>query len=183
MGLDMYLKCNSRKVCQQVNDMTDEWERHQAKCGTVIQWRKSNQIHRWFVAFVQDGKDDCGFYPVSIIDLVNLHDTCRDVLESTKLVDAEIMDGKRLGPNGEWVPNMRKGQALEDPTEAKRLMPTADGFFFGSTEYDQWYWWDLEFTVMKLEKLMKGLKYDTWGNVYHEDEPDWEVQFYYTSSW
>lgn len=151
MGLDMYLKCNSRKVCQHVNDMDDEWERCQAEVGTAIQWRKANQVHRWFVNFVQDGRDDCGMYPVSIGDLVNLHDTCVD--------------------------------ALENRDRASEILPTQDGFLFGTTEYGNDYWWDVEFTVLKLEKLMEGLTCDKWGMVYHEEEPDWEVRFYYTSSW
>ena len=31
----------------------------------IIQWRKANQIHSWFVENVQSGKDDCGMYYVS----------------------------------------------------------------------------------------------------------------------
>lgn len=37
--------------------------------------------------------------------------------------------------------------ALKYPEEAKKLLPTTDGFFFGSTEYDEGYHQDLEDTI------------------------------------
>ena len=49
MGLDMYLLKNKNF------DFGKE----------VCYWRKSNAIHNWFVNNIQDGKDDCGLYPVS----------------------------------------------------------------------------------------------------------------------
>lgn len=181
----MYLYTNSKKVSQEVNDQADEWERDfQTPRGIAIQWRKANAIHKWFVDNVQGGNDDCGMYEVSVDDLVKLHDACKEVLESTELVDAEIENGKVL-EGGRWVPNMMQGQKLADPTVAKELLPTAEGFFFGSTAYDQWYWWDIQYTERKLAELLDCLKpaeKSNW-NVVHVDEPDWYVTFNYHSSW
>lgn len=56
-------------------------------------------------------------------------------------------------------------QILEDHSKAEELLPTQEGFFFGSTEYDEWYFDDLENTVKQLE------------NVNSEDE------FIYQASW
>jgi hypothetical protein len=42
-------------------------------------WRKSNQIHKWFVDNVQGGDDNCGTYMVEIDDLMNLLDLCKQV--------------------------------------------------------------------------------------------------------
>jgi hypothetical protein len=57
----------------------------------------------------------------------------------------------------------------KDVEKAKELLPTQVGFFFGSTEYDEWYFQDLEYTQKVLAKIIK-------------DSPkDWE--FYYRSSW
>ena len=50
-------------------------------------WRKSNQIHNWFVTNVQDGKDDCGEYEVSREQLLNLRGQCELVLENLTLAD------------------------------------------------------------------------------------------------
>ena len=43
-------------------------------------WRKSNQIHKWFVDNVQDGEDDCGEYYVSHDRLRQLLTACRQAL-------------------------------------------------------------------------------------------------------
>lgn len=185
MGLDMYLYTNSKRVCQEVNDQTDEWEGNfQTPRGLAVQWRKANAVHKWFVDNVQYGKDDCGLYEVSVSQLVALHDTCKEVLDSTELIDAMIENGRHLTDNG-WEPIMQRGQMLADPSKAQELLPTNEGFFFGGTDYDQWYWWDLQFTVEKLGKLLENLRpsdESAWHTV-HKDEPDWYVKFYYSSSW
>lgn len=40
-------------------------------------WRKSNQIHKWFVDNVQDGEDDCDEYYVSREKLLELLQLCK----------------------------------------------------------------------------------------------------------
>jgi len=59
-------------------------------------------------------------------------------------------------------------QVLADHSKAEELLPTQQGFFFGSTEYGEWYFSDLEDTVSILENCL------AMGD-------DWE--FYYQSSW
>ena len=60
-------------------------------------------------------------------------------------------------------------KVLRDTTLAPDLLPTADGFFFGGTEYSEWYWRDIEYTKKLLEKALDpALK-------------DWH--FYYQASW
>lgn len=38
--------------------------------------------------------------------------------------------------------------------KAPIALPTASGFFFGSTDYDEWYWEDLERTAKELDNLL-----------------------------
>ena len=45
----------------------------------VAYWRKSNQIHHWFVNNVQNGNDDCGDYFVSGDYLRELLNLCKEV--------------------------------------------------------------------------------------------------------
>lgn len=52
---------------------------------------------------------------------------------------------------------------------AAELLPTQSGFFFGSTEYDQYYFSDLRDTIKQLTPLLDE-KFSGWS-------------FYYTSSW
>ena len=58
---------------------------------------------------------------------------------------------------------------LMNKEEAVNLLPTQEGFFFGSYEYDEYYWSDIQDTIDQLEKVL---------NEYPET---WE--FKYQSSW
>ena len=53
-------------------------------------------------------------------------------------------------------------KVLADKNDATNdeLLPTQSGFFFGSTEYDGWYYSDVKDTIKKLEKVLKDLKDD-----------------------
>jgi hypothetical protein len=51
-------------------------------------------------------------------------------------------------------------KVLEDHTLAEKLLPTRSGFFFGSTEYDDWYYNDVKDCKKQMEKLLKGFKDD-----------------------
>ena len=62
-------------------------------------------------------------------------------------------------------------QALAVPANASEVLPTQEGFFFGTTDYDKWYIEDLENTVKQLSEIL-----DNEGLM-----KDWE--FYYQSSW
>lgn len=59
---------------------------------------------------------------------------------------------------------------LNDTSLADKLLPPQAGFFFGSTEIDEWYWKDLEKTRDSLNELLSS--------------PDiLELDVYYQSSW
>jgi hypothetical protein len=64
------------------------------------------------------------------------------------------------------------GEVLKDHDKAEELLPTSSGFFFGGTEYDEYYWSDLEDTYNKL------------GEILHDKENKYEgFDFEYSSSW
>jgi hypothetical protein len=44
-------------------------------------------------------------------------------------------------------------EVLEDRTLASKLLPTTAGFFFGSTEYDEYYFQDIELTVKIIDSV------------------------------
>jgi hypothetical protein len=130
-------------------------------------WRKANAIHKWFVENCQNGEDDCRLAYVSREKLQELLDICRTVKAASKLVNGKIKNGAVL-KNGEWKPVIEDGKYIEDPSVAKELLPTQEGFFFGSTEYDQYYLQDIEDTIEILDKVLS--------------EPG-SGEFYYQSSW
>ena len=54
-----------------------------------------------------------------------------------------------------------------DKSKAEQLLPSASGFFFGNTEYDEWYYNDIQNTIEILEKALE----------------DKDGEYYYSSSW
>lgn len=154
MGLDMYLE--ARKFVSSYSDaeMYQNLKKQMALAdgdlphsnfGTlsleVMYWRKVNAIHDWFVREVQDGEDNCGTYHVSKDKLAELLDLCKRVVDKQ-----------------------------DDTTVAEELLPSASGFFFGSTDYDEYYYEGLLWTIEGIERLLNNPAYNG-------------MDFYYHSSW
>lgn len=148
MGLDMYLNAKRylwRDKDKEIVDVINAEQisgmanmRIKELVCEAIYWRKSNQIHRWFVEHVQDGDDDCGEYDVSTEQLKELADLCRQVLADRGL--------------------------------ASELLPVQEGFFFGSKDYEDWYYDDLKVTAEQIDRLLATEGIDRW-------------EFTYRSSW
>lgn len=47
-------------------------------------------------------------------------------------------------------------EILSDKSKAKSLLPTTNGFFFGSTDYDEYYFEDLKYTKTLIENLLSN---------------------------
>lgn len=131
----------------------------------VAYWRKANQIHNWFVNNVQGGEDDCGTYEVPKEQLKELIDVCNRVLSASKLKKGKIKNGRQY-KDGKWETVYEDGEYIVDPKIAKELLPTASGFFFGGTEYDEWYIRDLAYTVEALKKILEETDFDKYMIVY-----------------
>lgn len=182
MGLDMYL--NKKTYVENWDHQTKE-ERHSitVKKGgkkhphikperisqieeQVAYWRKANHIHKWFVDNVQDGEDNCKEYYVEKSQLKELVDLCKQVNEIIKKSPKKTI---------QVVTGWRGGKEIKGDcevyditsTEIEELLPTQSGFFFGGTEYDDYYIKENERTIAMLEPLLE----EEGGN------------FYYTSSW
>ena len=54
---------------------------------------------------------------------------------------------------------------LKNPDLADKILPTQEGFFFGSTKYDKWYFKNLEFTINEINRLLDEDKYEEY--MYH----------------
>lgn len=59
-------------------------------------------------------------------------------------------------------------KVLEDHTLAEELLPTSSGFFFGSTDYDEWYFEELEETIKMLERILKETDFENENIYYYE---------------
>lgn len=93
----------------------------------VAYWRKANAVHAWFVDECGGGVDECQEIEVSKEQLATLVETCKAALIAYE--------------NG------------ETDLAAETLAPES-GFFFGSTEIDEWYAEDLHHTIKTLEPLI-----------------------------
>lgn len=56
---------------------------------------------------------------------------------------------------------------LADTSKAETLLPTRSGFFFGGTDYDNFYTADLEYTVTRLEKVLADPAFAKFDFEYH----------------
>jgi hypothetical protein len=57
-------------------------------------------------------------------------------------------------------------RVIAEPDKAKDLLPTANGFFFGGTDYEEYYFQYLEDTVEQVEKALSKFP-DDWEFEYH----------------
>jgi hypothetical protein len=102
MGLDMYLEKRTyvkqwsfQKPEEQYNvEVTKGGEPTNIKPERVTHiveeigyWRKQNQIHQWFVENVQNGVDNCGEYCVSKVQLEDLLEICKKILNDNSLAE------------------------------------------------------------------------------------------------
>lgn len=134
----------------------------------VAYWRKANHIHQWFVQNCAHGEDDCKPVYVSREQLGQLLDLCKEVVKIAKVSHGKIKNGERMGKDGKWEPIMQDGDFIENAADVAELLPTAGGFFFGSTDYDEYYLEDTKHTIEVLEPLLA--------------EPE-VGDFYYEASW
>jgi hypothetical protein len=111
----------------------------------AIYWRKANAVHGWFVDNCQDGVDECQETPVHPEQLAALHSTCQRALAAYAAGDLDVA--------------------------AEILSPRA-GFFFGSTDVDEFWAQDVEHTVREIERVITAAA-----------RIDGVVEFSYRSSW
>lgn len=126
----------------------------------LASWRKANAIHRWFVENVQNGEDNCGEYAVSKSALEKLREICQTILDKVKLVPGKVHNGDKL-VNGKWEPIYEDGYVVANPEICEDNLPSQDGFFFGSTEFDTYYIDDVKNTVKIIDDVMKTVDWDT----------------------
>lgn len=190
MGLDMYLTARryisgygfegeaERKRFAAVLEVVGIDDSHCKRCATpsgevsitAAYWRKANHIHRWFVENVQDGSDDCQSSYVERRQLQELIATCKDVLASVETVQGKCATGTVYHRDGKVEHQTQTGRVIAQQSIAQDKLPTQAGFFFGGTDYDEFYLRDVESTVEMLEAVLNDDRLEGW-------------EFYYRASW
>jgi len=134
---------------------------------TVAYWRKASAIHRWFVEKVQEGRDECQKSEVDRDQLRELVNDCRAVLDSVETIEGDIDTGRTYYPDGRVEQHTKRGEVVAQVGIAAAKMPTQAGFFFGSTDYDEYYLQDLRDTVEQIETILSDARFEGWTFSYH----------------
>jgi hypothetical protein len=157
MGLDMYLErehyIGGQWEHKKVSGMIEIKENNETVLEldpttvatinvAVGSWRKSNQVHNFFVQRAQGGKDECQRSYVPNDLLIELRDKCKKILSYRDEFGAD---------------------ALNTTVLAEKLLPPQAGFFFGGTGIDDWYFQDLEQTI----NILKDVKSNE-GDYYYQ---------------
>lgn len=126
----------------------------------------------------------------AIVDIIDANDIVSDVLPAI-FVDVKIGYWRKANHIHQWfVDNVQDGEddcrdayvsiekldelyadcekVLADNSLAEELLPTCSGFFFGSTEYDEFYFDDIRQTMKIIEKARSIAE---------------DYSFFYASSW
>ena len=159
MGLDMYLIRRKKDLKSK-----DYWDFDKEE----IYWRKANAIHKFFCDNGEEIEEEI-IYKISKESLQELLNKCIEVLQKAIAKDGKIQNGSQY-KNGEWEPIMQDGKYIVNEEEIADILPTQSGFFFGSTNYDEYYLEDIEYTKKELEKLLETFNFD-------------EYDCYYLASW
>jgi len=154
MGLDMYL--SAKKYMSKYFDPTD-----------TDKIKKINEI------FNVDGEEDGDYGAQEVIFRVaywrkanQIHqwfvDNCQDGVDECQETWLSRDQLRSLLDLCEKI--------IADPKLGEELLPTQSGFFFGSTEYDEYYMDDVRYTVERLTKILNDTAFT-------------KCDFYYQSSW
>jgi hypothetical protein len=182
MGLDMYLSANKYVSASDYFDKdhpimfneilkTAKLEHLPAtEFGSLIvkknvgYWRKANAIHGWFVDNVADGVDNCQELHVGKEQLESLRSDCIKALANPDR-KYEITSNKVFYLLCDYLNSL--DQELTPDTYENPVKPT-DGFFFGDSDLDDYYYEQLEYTIDLISSLL--------------ELPD-ELSFTYVASW
>ena len=167
-------------------------------------WRKANQIHKFFVDLtgeedncqdIEVSREDLETLLSKCKQILTGSDESLSEIDTRRLESVEELNG-RISVLQEKLPESNDSERLnrilgelESSKEAiaalvkrtgtssvdpSQILPTQGGFFFGSTDYDEYYYSDLEHTVQVLEKILNhpGIPKD-----------DYSWSFIYRASW
>ena len=108
----------------------------------LIYWRKANMIRQWIVDHTDYPQDcDCMYHELSREQIEALLSDCKKVYEA------------------------------QDDKLSAEILPTSSGYFFGGTEYDEYYYENIRYTIEKLEELLEDwdeITCDNWKVCYYE---------------
>ncbi len=149
MGLDMYL----RKKTYITNEEKEKIEIKEPFSGI-----KTNRIEK-IIEEIMYWRKENAIHQWFVKNVQDGNDDCKTyavTLEDLKNLLSDI------------------NEVLEDRLLARKILPTQEGFFFGTTEYDEEYFKGLETTKNELIEIIKEAEKE--GNT-------WKIDYEYEASW
>lgn len=134
----------------------------------IAYWRKFNALHHWFVENCAEGVDECQEIYVSFEQMRELKDILVKLKDNLELVDGKIWQSTVLKADGSLQGEYVDGKVVKDSKLAEKLLPTCMGPFFGSLDYDEFYY----------NQVCKTLEVI---NEHISTADDWD--FYYEANW
>ena len=198
MGLDQYITIRHKSTNNSYKRWNDYWKMSREEREGVREpnepskdlilgyFRKHNNIHKWFVNNIQNGVDDCGRYEVSLSKIKELKELCEKIMSFvTKETPAPKFIEDLNGIKHE-VWQVDNYTITEEGLEfVKENLPSQSGCFFGSTEYDNDYFWTVENAINVLTQVIMICELN-YFRFYTDRETgvytgEWVLE--YTSSW
>jgi hypothetical protein len=151
MGLDMYLE----------------------KRTDVRQWNFQKEEDQFEVVVKKGGVTYPKINPKNVTTIVEELGYWRKANQIHRWFVENVQDG--VDNCGEYFVSKADLQSLLDVclavkldhSQAEELLPSASGFFFGNTDYDEWYYNDIDHTIVILKEALT----------------DDNASYYYSSSW
>lgn len=153
MGLDMYLTAKrylwsdkDKKLSAKINELAG------VEANMQNRWKGSSMIVKGISIDAMYWRKANAIHNWFVCNIQNGEDDCKEYFVGHGQLE-ELLSYCR--------------QALE--TKDPEILEPVEGFFFGSTEIDEYYWDDIQQTVIGLEKALTL--------------PEKEYEFYYQASW
>lgn len=156
MGLDMYLIKRKKRIIKK-----DYWNFDKEEAY----WRKANMVHKFFC---DNGKEiqEQSIYKISKENLEELLNRCNRILDIVETKEGQVTNGYTLDKEGNWVPILEPGIVITNIDTISKILPTEDGFFFGSTEYNNFYLDDIKETKDKISKILDDFDFNNYNCYY-----------------
>lgn len=143
MGLDMYLYLRKYESCsawRSVKNVNDFYPQEMEKLATNIYER--NFLSKETTYQVGYWRKVNAIHNWFVEKCANGVDECQRIYVSVSQIKEllSVVDS-----------------VLQDNTKASELLPTTEGFFFGSQEYDEWYFEELKYTKRLIESVLEFL--------------------------
>lgn len=151
MGLDIYF--SKRKIGKK-------------KQEEVAYFRKVNCLVEWVEHNVREF-DNCEDVVLSKEDITNLRNDARKVVKILKTATTHDSEYEAGWKNGEPIIEIEKVYDDKYADAIEEILPTRNGFLFGSSGYDEWYFSNVKDVLKSMNKILKETDFDKEEIIFH----------------